>query len=65
MTVVNNNGNVFSTSTFAPGTTFTGSGQRADINLELTAIPIPAALPLLLAGLAALGIVGRRRQSAA
>ena len=65
MTIVNNNGNVFDLQNFAPGTTFTGSGQRADINVSLTAVPLPAALPLLLAGLVGLGVIGRRHQRAA
>ena len=63
MTIVNNNGNVFSTTEFAAGTTFTGQNQRADINIEL--VPIPGALLLLLSGLASLGLMGWRRREAA
>ena len=63
MTIVNNNGNVFSDTAFAAGTTFTGQNQRADINIEL--VPIPGALLLLLSGLASLGLMGWRQREAA
>ena len=41
-------------------TASTGQNQRADVNLE-----IPAALPLLLTGLASLGLMGWRKRKAA
>jgi hypothetical protein len=34
----------------------------ADLKLILTAVPLPAALPLLMAGIAGLGFVGRKRR---
>ena len=41
--------------------TFTTSGAPA-IGLEVTAVPLPAALPLLLTGLGGLGALARRRK---
>ncbi len=43
--------------------TFKGSGAIDDLNV--TAVPVPAALPLLLGAFGALGYVGRRRRKAA
>jgi len=47
---------------FTVGQTLSGSG---DINLELTPVPVPAALPLLLTGLLGLGAIGLRRRKSA
>lgn len=51
---------IFNTVTFS-------SDQRAFeyANLSVTAVPVPAALPLLLAGLGGLGLMGRRRRKTA
>jgi hypothetical protein len=42
-----------------------GYDSGAIDNLEISAVPLPAGLPLLLAGLGALGIAGRRRRTQA
>jgi hypothetical protein len=42
--------------------TFDGSGAIDDIRFEVEEIPVPAALPLLLTGLAGLGFASRRRK---
>lgn len=49
-------GTAFEISTVASG--------RPDFNVQLAAVPVPAALPLLLSGLAGLGFATRRRKTA-
>ncbi|GFE63449.1 VPLPA-CTERM sorting domain-containing protein [Litoreibacter roseus] len=41
--------------------TLDGSGAIDDLRFALTPIPVPAALPMLLAGIGGLGLVARRR----
>jgi hypothetical protein len=41
---------------------FLGSGAIGAFDVQLSAVPIPASLPLLLAGLGGLGYMGRRRR---
>jgi hypothetical protein len=49
---------------YKSSSTFTTSGAPA-IGLEVTAVPLPAALPLLLSGLGGIGVLaGRRRKPA-
>ncbi|MBY0421034.1 MAG: VPLPA-CTERM sorting domain-containing protein [Parvularculaceae bacterium] len=39
-------------------------GELADLNFSVQAVPVPAALPLMMAGLAGLGFASRRRKIA-
>lgn len=43
--------------------TLTGSGAIDDLMFEVTEVPVPAALPLLLSGLAGLSFASRRRKA--
>jgi len=47
------------------GMQFTPSGNTFDNKMTATAVPVPAALPLLAAGLGVFGFLARRRKAAA
>ncbi|GAB4527580.1 MAG: hypothetical protein Kow00133_16470 [Amphiplicatus sp.] len=49
---------------FSGNSVLTAGGTAANVNVDLSAIPVPAALPLLLSGLAGLGFAARRRKAA-
>ncbi len=46
------------------GARMTPSGDTLDYKVTASAVPVPAALPLFLAGLSVMGYIGRRRRQA-
>ncbi|MEO1043298.1 MAG: VPLPA-CTERM sorting domain-containing protein [Pseudomonadota bacterium] len=49
---------------FAGTSVASAGGALPDINVTLTAVPVPAALPLFLAGLGGFGLASRKRRKA-